>query len=650
MSIDPGAVERRVADLEQEVDTVTRAKRDWLQTVDALGSPMVVHDSEFRIIRANKAYAERAGRDYRDLIGRPYFECFPLRPGPLPRCLRRQREDPDLHPCEEAPEEEFKLPGGEIFVAHAYQMGLGKRAQTILIFEEITERRRYLDALAQQERHHQKLIDGASDAFFVISNAGVITYRSASARRLTGYDDAEIVGQALMRFVSSESSAAARQAFANVLTRAGTEVRAELRLVRKDGVRIDVEASARSLQDDPDIRGVVVTVRDISARKRGEAAIQRAHRALRTLSAGNTALVHAVDEHALLGDMCRVLVEVGGYCLALVACPSEPRDGGQASGIAVLAACGLETAAAQAWAARPAGGHGNVITQALDAGSMQMKRSRQRLPSTGGTVEPACKTLHAELALPLRIEGQAAFGVIYMASADDQAFDDAEMKLLQELAGDLAFGIQTVRSRVARLQAEAKLRESLERTIEAIAATVEARDPYTAGHQRRVAKLAAAIASEMGLPPAQVEGIHFGALIHDLGKIQVPAEILAKPTHLSRIEFELIKQHPQAGYDILKAIDFPWPVGQMVLQHHERLDGSGYPQGLKGDEIALESRILAVADVVEAVATHRPYRPSMGIDAALREISARRGLWFDEAAVDACLRLFKERGFTLASD
>jgi len=199
-----------------------------------------------------------------------------------------------------------------------------------------------------------------------------------------------------------------------------------------------------------------------------------------------------------------------------------------------------------------------------------------------------------------------------------------------------------------RKRAEETLREALVATIEAIAATVEARDPYTAGHQHRVADLAAAIAREMGLAPDAVEGIRFGALIHDLGKVQVPAELLSKPTRLTKIEMELIKIHPQSGYDIVKGIKFPWPVADMVHQHHERLDGSGYPQGLKGDDIALEARILTVADVVEAMSSHRPYRAGLGIDVALKEIEEKRGKWFDLQAVDACLRLFREKGYRLS--
>ena len=182
-------------------------------------------------------------------------------------------------------------------------------------------------------------------------------------------------------------------------------------------------------------------------------------------------------------------------------------------------------------------------------------------------------------------------------------------------------------------------------TIQVVATIVELRDPYTAGHQRRVADLAVAIATELGLPEGQVHGLHLAGSIHDLGKIYVPAEILSKPGKLTAIEFSMIKIHPQAGYDILKDVEFSWPIAQMVLQHHERLDGSGYPQGLKADGILIEAKILVVADVVEAMATHRPYRAALGIDAALKEIERGHGTAYDAAVVDACMKLFGEKRF-----
>jgi PAS domain S-box-containing protein/putative nucleotidyltransferase with HDIG domain len=191
-----------------------------------------------------------------------------------------------------------------------------------------------------------------------------------------------------------------------------------------------------------------------------------------------------------------------------------------------------------------------------------------------------------------------------------------------------------------------KLRESLIATVSTLASTVEMKDPYTAGHQRRVTTLACAIAEEMGLTEEQFDGLRMAGLIHDIGKINVPAEILNKSGRISDTEFNIIKIHPQAGYNLLREIEFPWPVAQIVLQHHERLDGSGYPQGLRGEEIMLEARILAVADVVEAMASHRPYRPAHSIAVALEKIAKNRGIIYDPEVVDTCARVFTEKGFT----
>ncbi|MGB2906308.1 MAG: HD domain-containing phosphohydrolase [Candidatus Aminicenantaceae bacterium] len=188
-------------------------------------------------------------------------------------------------------------------------------------------------------------------------------------------------------------------------------------------------------------------------------------------------------------------------------------------------------------------------------------------------------------------------------------------------------------------------RSAMEGTVQAMAYTIETRDPYTAGHQRRVTKLACAIAEEMKLSENQMEGVRLAGGLHDLGKIYVPAEILAKPGKLSPVEYNIIQTHPQVGYDILKSIEFPWPIADFVLQHHERLDGSGYPNGLKGDGISMEARILAVADVIEAMASHRPYRAALTIETALDEIQGNQGSKYDSQVVDACLKVFKNKKF-----
>jgi putative nucleotidyltransferase with HDIG domain len=197
-----------------------------------------------------------------------------------------------------------------------------------------------------------------------------------------------------------------------------------------------------------------------------------------------------------------------------------------------------------------------------------------------------------------------------------------------------------------RTQSAEKLIRAMEATIEAMALTVEMRDPYTAGHQHRVTELAVAIAKELDLSEAEINGIRVAGIVHDIGKIQIPAEILSKPGRLTELEFSLIKNHPSAGYEILKSVEFPWPVAQIVLQHHERMDGSGYPSGIPGNDILLEARILSVADVVEAMASHRPYRPALGIGPALEEISKNSGSLYDSKVADACFKLFYEKEFS----
>lgn len=194
-------------------------------------------------------------------------------------------------------------------------------------------------------------------------------------------------------------------------------------------------------------------------------------------------------------------------------------------------------------------------------------------------------------------------------------------------------------------QAEGKLKKTMDATIETMSKIIEAKDPYTSGHQQRVSQLATAIAKELNFSEDKVEGIRVASLIHDIGKIGLPTEILSKPGKLSDIESNLIREHSQIGYDILKSNDFSHPVANIILQHHERLNGSGYPNHLKGDEILLEAKIIGIADVVEAMSSHRPYRPALGIDAALEEISQNRGILYDSEVVDACLKLFKEKGF-----
>ncbi|HEU0219557.1 MAG TPA: HD domain-containing phosphohydrolase [Gallionella sp.] len=370
----------------------------------------------------------------------------------------------------------------------------------------------------------------------------------------------------------------------------------------------------------------------------------RVNRALRTLSACNVALVRAKSEEELFQTVCRHIVEIGEHLFAAIFFPGEAPES-----TPLLVSCSGGDAIRQRLADLQ--NDPEYVRHCVTPAALQ---TRQTSVYNGGhdgaeycLEKLAGLGIKSGMALPL-MNNDHFYGVLTVFSSSPEAFDAAETKLMEELAGDIAFGIVTLRTRAERDRSSAELRRTLEQTITAIALTLEKRDAYSAGHQQRVAKLAAAIAAEMGLSQQQVEGVHFGALLHNIGTVGVPAEIINRPGKLSDLQFALIKQHTQAGFEIVKDIPFPWPVAQMVLQHHERLDGSGYPHGLKGEQIILEARILAVADVLEAMMAYRPYRAAMEKDAALAALVQGRGAQFDPDVVDACLRVARQPGYGTA--
>lgn len=394
---------------------------------------------------------------------------------------------------------------------------------------------------------------------------------------------------------------------------------------------------------------VQASLRDITVRKQTESALRHALRALAMLSMVNRHLVHAIDAPEFLQSICNAVVQQPDYKLAWV---------GYVLAAATPAIKIMASASDGCMQAQHPNLNNNALgldlsVDAVRTGVTQLCQDIANDPICLPWREPALQCGYASaIVLLLKSEVGKVFGTFNVYADAAQAFSSSEIKLLEEMAVDLAFGVGALRTRQERDQALllnqqqlAQLEVNLEDTVRAIAIIVEMRDPYTSGHQARVAHLAAAIATQMGLPAAQVHAIHIAGMVHDLGKMQVPAEILSKPGMISDIEYSLIKTHAQAGYDILKGINFPWPIAQMVLQHHERMDGSGYPQGLQGEAILLEARIISVADVVEAISSHRPYRPGRGIEAALAEITTHRGRYFDPQVVDVCLTLFREQHY-----
>jgi len=400
------------------------------------------------------------------------------------------------------------------------------------------------------------------------------------------------------------------------------------------------------------LQSISIQIAQALKNRLAEIAVQHANRALTTLSAVNRSLTRATHEDELLHVVCKSIVEQGGYRLAWVGYKQHDEN----KSIKAVASAGYDEGYLDiinvTWAEdeRGMGPTGRAVRSGATQLCQDFANDPRHLPWRDAALE---RGYASSIALPL--SNGEVFGALTVYADEINTFTPTEIERLEEMADDLAFGVRTLHVRQERdlameqsQQHLAHLHKSLEDTVQAIATIVEMRDPYTAGHQAKVAGLAAAIARQMGLTEERVHGIHLAGIVHDLGKIQTPAEILSKPGRLSEIEYRLIKIHPQAGYDILKDIDFPWPIAQMVLQHHERFDGSGYPQGLKGEDILLEARILSVADVVEAISAHRPYRPGFGVDVALEEITRQCGIHFDAQVVDACLALFRERGYSFA--
>jgi len=787
-------------DLENARKKIEQAHQEWMAALDVVDDPIFLHDKQFRILRCNKAYQQRAGISFEQIIGQPYYEIFPKTGAPLPCCLRAMEKEEEevtvgeaiyrsrafsihdeqgahlysVHTLEDITERRHQeertaallelsesvetldektllqwgldtvqrltdsrigflhfvsenqneielvtwskdtlahyclaafdrhypvsaagiwadcirlkqvvvndyaaepgkkgLPEGHahlqrfisvpVFEGTQVRMivGVGNAAkdydehnvETVKLFSydlyRIVQRKRAEAQLKNSEERHRQIIQTSMDGFWVADTKGRILDVNDAYCQLTGYAREELVNMHIADLEAKESPEETAQHIREIMTKGHAHF--ETRHRRKDGQLLDIEAS---VVHRPDLEDgyFFVFLHDITERKQAEAAIQHANRALATLSAVNSSLVRAASEDELLQSICQSIVQQRGYQLAWVGYAQHDEN----KSVRIMARAGHDEGYLDAmqltWAETE---HGmGPSGRAVRNGKTQLCQDIANDPLYRPWRDEALKRGYAaNIALPL--DNGEVFGVLNVYAAEANAFAADEITLLEEMAGDLAFGVRSLHVRHERDLAQnkvqqqlAQLQDSLEDTMRAIAAIVEMRDTYTAGHQVRVADLAAAIAKQMGLTEEQAHAIHLAGTVHDLGKIQIPAEILSKPGKITDIEYSLIKIHPQAGYDILKGIDFPWPIAQMVLQHHERLDGSGYPQGLKGDAILLEARILAVADVVEAISAHRPYRAGLGIDVALEEVTKNREIFYDPQAVDACVALFREQGYS----
>jgi PAS domain S-box-containing protein len=470
----------------------------------------------------------------------------------------------------------------------------GGRIEVQGIGRDITERKRADEALAYKQSLLSALMDNVPDqVYFKDTNSRFIIISKAQAERFGLSDPAQAVGKTDFDFFNEDHARPAFEDEQRIMKTGRPLVDLEEKETWPDGRTAWVSTTKVPLRDRQGrIIGTFGISRDITERKRAEEEVQDSEEKYRTLVeyAAETILV---AQDGMLKFVNRKASELTGYSeQELLSSPFlefiHPDDR-QMVGERYL---------------RRIKGDGSIPRYAF------------RLIGNDGSI----KWVEIDAVL-VTWQGKPAT-LNFLSDITERK--KTEKKLEETLSG---------------------LRNALGGIIQVLSVTIEKRDPYTAGHQTRVADLTRAIAQEMGLPPERVEGLRLAGTIHDIGKVSIPAEILSKPGRLTKLEFDMIKSHPQVGHDILRDVDFTWPLAEMVLQHHERMDGSGYPRGLKGEDILLEARILAVADVVEAMASHRPYRSTLGIAAALEEIEKNRGILYDSDVVSACLRLFREKGF-----
>jgi len=460
------------------------------------------------------------------------------------------------------------------------------------VARDITDRKRAREALLESEELFRVAMERAPDGVYMNDLEGNFLYGNKKAEEIIGYKREELIGR---NFLDLNIIAETSMSEAAELLKENIEGRStgpdELEIIRKDGKHIMIDISTNVIQLGGQ-KNVLAFVRDITERKRMDEELRESETRFRQLadSTWEGILIH---REGIVLDGNQALFDMFGY----------------------------ETTE-------------TIGRYFIDFITPEFK-------------EKAVETLKlGDKSSLLRFEGkgQKKNGTVFPFEALGRPITH----------NNIPARVIAVRDLTERIGAEQKLQETLESLRKAIRATiqvlvtaVETRDPYTAGHQDRSAALANAIATEMGLPQDKINGIQMAGSIHDIGKLSIPAEILSKPTNLTEIEFPLIKEHAKKGFEMLKDVESPWPLAEIIYQHHERMDGSGYPRHLKGEEIIMEARILAVADVVESMASHRPYRPALGLNMALEEIEDNKGTLYDADAVDACLRLFRKKGYQL---
>jgi PAS domain S-box-containing protein/putative nucleotidyltransferase with HDIG domain len=522
-----------------------------------------------------------------------------------------------------------------------------EREKAAALERSLEELRRSRAETEASERKFRLLADFTNDIEYWVSTEGKIIYLSPSCEKITGYTQQEFAADSslLEKIVYPEDRAL-------VATHASSSPgmqphSADVRIVTRQGeVRWLSHTCQPVYSESGEWLGRRGSNRDITQRKLAEEKVQRLSNMYAALSQSNEAIVRCSSAEELLPRICRNAVERGGATVAWVGLLDR-----ESKRLRCAASFGDATGFLDAYDVDLSALHPlNPLAVAM----LEQKAVwNTELDANFCEAEFLAWSREAKISqsasLPLVCNGQIA-GCFELYTCEFNRFDDDVSKLWQEMAIDISFALSNFAMQAERDDALARAHTYLEKIENSFMHTLmmamnlsELRDPYTAGHERRVGLLARAIAEEMKLDSNEAKGLEVAGYLHDLGKITIPIELLVRPGKLSATEQTLIQGHVLAGYNVLHQVEFPWPVASIVLEHHERLDGSGYPNHLQGEQISLAGRILAVADVVEAMASHRPYRPSRGVECALAEVEQGSGLLFDREVVAACLRLFREK-------
>lgn len=546
-----------------------------------------------RILSANPALAKMFGYKKPEAMSKVHVGDLYLNPDDRKMFIKTLSSSGEISNYEV----QLKRKDGTVFWGYLSARAIADEKGEILYFDgvlgDITERKQAKEALRESERRYRSLVETIQEGMCIVDTNENIIFANPWFSNILGYSQEEIIGMNLRELISSEEELQKiLQGSAKRKNRVSSQYETVMR--RKDGELRNIRVSATPwINDKKEFQGTIGMVMDITEQKRAAEALRLSEEKYRTLIDNIQDGVFIIQD-AEMKFANEAFARMVGYTVEEII--------------------------------------GMDFRELIAPEDSEMVADRYHRRQAGEDIPREYEFCMLHKDRVTRVIVNMNVGVI-------------------NYRGKIA-SMGTMKDITERKRAEEELKRSfwklqrtLEGTVNALASTVEKRDLYTAGHQRRVTQLACAIAKEMGLSEEKIEGIRVAGILHDIGKVHIAAEILNKPIKLSEIEMVLVKTHAQVGYDILKTVEFSSPVAQTVLQHHERLDGSGYPQGLSGDEILVESKILAVADVVEAMSSHRPYRPAYSINTALEEISENRGILYAPEVVDACLIIFKERGF-----